>query len=83
MNACSCSCPMGTHTRTCAIRAPYTLSIYRFVGDQAFSVSKTKLYVPRGDALRALAAIREGLPSDHGATLVDALLHNVRPEASA
>ena len=79
MNTCTCSCPMGYHTPTCGARLPYTLSIYRFVGDQAVPLSRTNLDVPRSDALAALAEVRAGLPSDCRATLVDALLHNVRP----
>lgn len=62
---------------------PYVLSIYRFVGDQAFVQSRTELTCAPPDAYRAVEAVRAGLPSDYGATLCDKHGYNIRPSDTA
>lgn len=59
---------------------PFILTVYDLTRDAARVLSRTELTVPKADALAALAAIREGLPSSCGASLTDRHGHNVRPD---
>jgi hypothetical protein len=55
------------------------ISIYRFIGDKAYLVKKIRLDASKDDLLAALAATREGLPSDHGAGMMDTRGNKIRP----
>lgn len=55
----------------------YILTVYRFVGDKTYLHSRTELTVPKAAALETLAATREGLPPNFGATLTDKRGYNI------
>ena len=56
---------------------PFTLTIYKLGGEKATTHSKTSLTCSVKDALNALTAMRDGLPKNFGASLVDARGYNI------
>jgi len=55
-----------------------TLTVYRLVGERAMPLKTVRLTAPKAALLETLAAVRSGLPSDCGASLVDTRGQNVR-----
>jgi hypothetical protein len=56
----------------------FVLTVYDLSKDWARVQSKTRLTVPKADALKALKIIRQALPSHCGASLTDSAGRNVR-----
>ncbi len=58
---------------------PFTITVYRLVGERAITHRKVELTCSPADSFAALQGVREGLPPGFGAGLTDARGYNVRP----
>jgi hypothetical protein len=56
----------------------YTLTVWDLSREYARTIKRIELRVPKADALEVLAAMRDGLPSNCGASLKDLAGRNVR-----